>query len=441
MSFSLLEFFADLFRYANWVFLSGGYIAILGLLYEWIDDQWLDNKIGSWFGKQEYVFYRVFPPVINEKSFGEMEQVFQRLCGIYKNRDPYEVYTEGKWYEGYSFEFHSKGGHVGIFIRVNKKYAQLLKSAFEAHLDGTILVEYPDPLANWPKDWDRKTGDYTSLYGTDMTILSVRDEKPKRGKNVDYYQLRTWRDFQTENERPKTDPAKALFTVLSNIDPEEYLVVQFYLEPQYNRDKINEWKAIFQEKKQEFSSNEEVDVDAEGNVSVLTDNEKLILDGINRKIHSLHFSTKIRFLAFANSKVTSRRAVSLIYSYFAQFHSPCLVLVPDGRTVTSVEPKGEFLGILGPQISLLIDKIYYARERYFREKCIYQGLIRRSGGVGSEPYFLTPEELAAMIHFPYVSVAEFQLQSLLRQTQPNLGLQTNPQNQYTTIPAPQNLPG
>jgi hypothetical protein len=46
-----------------------------------------------------------------------------------------------------------------------------------------------------------------------------------------------------------------------------------------------------------------------------------------------------------------------------------------------------------------------------------------------------------MIHFPYVSVEEFQLQSLLRQTQPNLGLQTNPQNQYTTIPAPQNLPG
>ncbi len=440
MTVDLISFVSNLIRGGYWVFFTGGFIAIFGLLYKWVDDQWLDNKIGGWFGKQEYVFYRLFPPTVNEKSMGEMEQIFQRLWSIYQHRDPYEVYTEGKWYEGYSFEFHSKGGYMGIFVRVNKKHATLFKSSIEAHLDDVILVEYPDPLSSWPKDWDRKTGRYIYMYGAEMTIMSARDTKPKKGTETDIYQLKSWRDFQVENNKPTSDPASGLFGALSSLDPEEYLVIQFCIKPYFDQEKIAKWKAILQEKRVEFTNNMDTSIDEEGNVTLLTDIEKSILNGMDRKIHSLHYLTKIRFLAFANDHVKQRKAVSLVYSYFVQFDSQLLVMVPEPETVTSTEPKGEKLGLLGPQLDLIVDKIFYERERYFREKCIYQGLLKRSTDIGSAPYFLVPEELAAMIHFPYITKENLKIQNISRHTDPEQLQLLQKNNNLPSIQPPAILP-
>jgi hypothetical protein len=406
MTFLLTEFFPDLLRAGFWVFLLGGFIAVFGKLYIWIDDQWINRKVGGWFGKQQYVFLRIFPPAVNTRSMGEMEQFFNRIWSIYQGRSPFEVYTEGKWYEGYAVEFHSKGGHLGIFIRVNKKHAAIVKSSFEAHFDDVKIAEYPDPLQNWPKDWDRKTGRYTMMYGSDMSILSARDQKTKKGAEAELYQIKSWKDFQTENNQPTSDPAHGLFNALRSLDPEEYLVIQFYIRPYYDDKKIDAWKKRFQDKRIEFTQNVDNTVDAEGNVTLLTESEKAILNSMNRKIHSLNFLCKIRFLAFANEQAKQKKAVALVYSYFVQFDSLSLVFYPDSDAVTSKEAKGEGFGLIGPQLGLFADKAFYEKERYFREKAIYQGLLKRDMDIGSVAYHLTSEELAAMIHFPYVTEDE-----------------------------------
>lgn len=438
----LTNFLFDLLRAGWWVFLLGGFIAVFGKIYIWVDDQWLNRKVGGWFGKQEYLFYRIFPPAVNIRSMGEMEQFFQRIWSIYQSRSSFEIYTEGKYYEGYSIEFHSKGGHVGMFIRVNKKHAAIVKSSFESHFDDVKLAEYPDPLAGWPRDWDRKTGRYSMMYGTDMSILSARDPSPKKGAECDIYQLRTWKDFQTENNQPTSDPAHALFNALRSLDPEEYLVIQFYLRPYFDEKKIADWKKKFQDKRMEFTRNIDNTVDPEGNVTLLTESEKAILNGMNKKIHSLNFLAKIRFLAFANERARQKKAVSLVYSYFVQFDSNSVVFYPDSEAVTSKEAKGENLGILGPQLGLFADKAFYERERYFREKAIYQGLLKRDMDIGSIAYNVTSEELAAMIHFPYVTEEESKARAMADNTQiaqEGNGDDDTPRS-VSTIQPPSNLP-
>lgn len=439
MTLFFINFFSALLRAGWWVFLLGGFICIFGILYNWINDQWLNNKIGGWFGKQKYVFLRVFPPNINENSMGEMEQFFQRIWSIYQSRSPFEVYTEGKWFEGYSIEFHSKGGHVGIFIRVNVKIAPIVKSSLEANFEGVSISEYPDPLGTWPRDWDRKTGRYTELYGADMTVLSARDIKPKKGSACDIYQVKTWKEFQKETNEPTSDPAVGLFSALKSLDPEEYLAIQFYVRPYFDEKKVTKWKKLFQDKRIELTSNIDTTVDEEGNVTMLTESEKFILNGMNKKIHSLNFRSKIRFIAFSNDKTKQKKAVQLAFSYFVQFDSSSLVFYPDSDAVTSKEAKGERFGLLGAQAGLFLDKFFYERERYFREKCIYQGLLKRDIDIGTVPFDLTPEELAAMIHFPYITIEESKAKVMSENTKPtydNLDRlkETNP------IQPPSNLP-
>lgn len=439
MIFFLVNFLSDLVRAGGWVFLLGGFVCVFNMLYDWLNDQWLDYKIGGWFSKQEYVFLRVFPPAINESSMGEMEQFFQRIWCIYQKRTPFEIYTEGKWYQGYIIEFHSKGGHIGIFIRVNKMYVSLVKSSLEASFLGIHVVECPNPFEGWPQDWDRKTGRYTQMYGALMTIMTARDPVQKRGKDCDVYQIKTWKDFQRDFNKPMSDPAAGLFSILKNLDPEEYLVIQFCIQPFFDEGRIKKWKQMFQEKKLELTQNADTSVNEEGEVSMLTDSEKSILNGMDKKIHSLNFLTKIRFVAFSNEKTAQKRATQLAFSYFVQFNSHAVVFYPDPDTVTSKEPKGDIFGILGPQMGLFLDKAFYEKERYFREKCLYQGLLRRSLGVGTPPFYLTPEELAAMIHFPYVTLEDSKMQTIIENTKPENQQGSGPAYK-NSVPPPPNLP-
>lgn len=375
-------YFIDLAWAFMWVFLAGGFYALFGQLYEWVDGRILDKTIGGWMGKQKYVAVRIIPPVENLRSMSEMENFFINLSSIYAGKSKKDIYVEGKYYENFTFEIHSKGGELAIYCWLNRNFLPLLRSSLLAHYPGTSVLEVEDPFASWPKEWTGGFQDYKYFYGTDIVF----------GKNSDLYPLKSWKFFQIGSLNPITDPFATLIAALEHVEEGDYAVFQLIIRPFIDGDKKKEWKKELEALKKELATNSVSEVGEGGTVKLLTEQEKLLLNTVNTKISSENFKFKIK-VGFFSPKKGPVRNLGPIMSFFKQFSSDPQFLMPAGDTKTNRAAEG---AIFGPTE----DKWYWAREAIFREKKMYLSLIKRSLARGTSPKFIDVESLTALFHFP-----------------------------------------
>lgn len=386
-------FLAELLNYVFWIFLLGGFLSLGSKIWELADDSYVDNKIGGWLSEQEYVFLRVFPPKENIKSLSEMENFFTNLGAAFSSSKRKDLYLKGKWYQEFVFEFHSMGGQVGIFVRMNRDWVPIFRTALESHYPGASVVEAPDPIANWPDDWP-EVESYGGIFGTEILPIGG-----------DLFPLKSWKEFQKEQSAlVLSDPMANLFVGLENVPKGSYVILQFLLRPfepsKETPNKREAWKSEYQDLRKELTNNSETEIDDDGKTVLLTDSERDLLNNVSKKISIENMKTKIRFAGFAGPNASPGSFFGLAMSYFKQYATPRTALVPNGDVETGIKEEGGKMGYFGPWIGILTEKLYYEPEREFREREFYKAVKARSFGRGGDPFYADVESLASLIHFP-----------------------------------------
>lgn len=370
------------------VFICGGFIVLINKGMEYYDDRYVDGKIGAWWSKQEFVFVQIFPPTENLRSISEMEGFFMNIHSAFSGKSRKDVYAKGKWYLPFTFEIHSRGGHVGFFCRMPRDQLALFRSSLIAHYPGTGIIETPDPIASWPSEWPGKIGEYTYCYGTDLEF---------GGK--EHFPLKSWRSFQRGTEAPVSDPINVLITSMEDVDPGDYIILQYVLTPHADQSKIKAWKEALQALKKEYSTNAQVETSEGGQVQVLTKQERDIIDAVEYKINANNFKAKIRVLLLSNAPAP-QRLLSRVMNFFKEFQTENQFIKPAKATKSNIEDDGEQFGLLGPTVGLWLDKWYWELEQKYRLQNVYKATKSRSGARGIKPTYLSTDTLAGLFHFP-----------------------------------------
>ncbi len=372
---------------------GGGLFVLLDKWNEWYDDRYTDKTIGGWLSKQNNIVVQLFPPTENIRSMSEMENFFINMASIFTNKSQKDIYVEGKWHENYSFEVHSRGGQVNFFVRLNENHLPLLRSALAAHYPTATVVKTQDPFENWPKEWEGQVGPYTDIAGSDINF----------GTGNDLHPLKSWKEFQRDDNTPVTDPFSTLITGLENIKPEDYVVMQYVLRPRRNDDKIEEWGAKLKELRKKFKDNANVEVTETGGIQLLTKNEQNILNAAELRIGKDGYQFKFRAV-FLTAAGGPNRLMSPIMSYFKQYTTDQQFVKPAGETKTSASAENRYWGPWW-------DKVYWAKEQEFRKKMLYKSLIGRSMSGGSDANYIDVESLASVFHFPSTELIDQSLAS------------------------------
>jgi hypothetical protein len=408
-------FLLFLLIYLMLVVLLGGF-AIAGLKgYEWYDDRYLDKKIGGWFGKQNYIFVQLFPPGENLRSMQEMENFYINLSSIYSGKSKKDVYREGKWYENFTFEVHSRGGQVSFYVYLNKSYLPLLRSSLAAHYPGSTVVEVPDPTGSFPKTWEGKAGPYNHLFTTDIAIGAS-----------DLFPLKSWKVFQVGSNSPLTDPMTTLISNFENIEAEDYIILQFVLQPQvFSPDKQKALQEELKKLREDYKKNSSVEVGPDNSIQVLTKQERSIIESCELKLKSTNFKIKIR-TALLSVNPAPQRNLGMIMSFFKEFSTEVQFTKPDADTKTSAAAEGVTLGPFQ-------DKYYWKKEQDYRRLNGYKAILGRGLGRGSDPKFIDVESLAALFHFPATEMIDQSLASRVSTDYGNV-------NALPSATPPSNLP-
>jgi hypothetical protein len=397
------------------IILLGGFV-IAGLKgYEWYDDRFLDNKIGGWFSKQNYIFVQLFPPGENLRSMQEMESFYINLSSIYSGKSRKDIYLEGKWYENFTFEVHSRGGQVSFYVYLNKNYLPLLRSSLAAHYPGSTVVEVPDPLAAFPKEWEGKAGPYNHLFTTDIGLGAS-----------DLFPLKSWKMFQIGSNSPLTDSMTTLISNFENIEAEDYIILQFVLQPQvYSPDKKKALSSELKKLREDYKLNANVEMGPDNSIQVLTKQERAVLESCEQKLSTTNFKMKIR-TALLSVNPAPQRNLGMIMSFFKEFNTEVQFTKPDADTKTSAAAEGVALGPFQ-------DKYYWKKEQDYRRLNGYKAILGRGLSRGSDPKFMDVESLASLFHFPATEMIDQSLASRVSTDYGNV-------NALPSATPPSNLP-
>ena len=375
------------------VILLGG-VVIAGMKsYEWYDDRFLDTKIGGWFAKQDYVCVQLFPPAENLRSMQEMESFYINLSSTHSGKSKKDIYRDGKWYENFTFEVHSRGGQVSFYVHLNKNFLPLLRSSLAAHYPGSTIVEIPDPLSAFPKTWEGKAGPYEHLFTSDIIFGSS-----------ELFPLKSWKNFQIGSNSPLTDPMTTLISNFENIDSEDYIILQFVMQPQtFGKEQKEGLQTELKGLRDKYSKNSKVEIGPDNSIQMITKQERTILESCEAKLNLTNFKIKMRTAIFS-TKPGPQRNLGMIMSFFKEFNTDVQFTRPDPDTKTTAAAEDVTFGPF-------VDKQFWKKENDYRRQNGYKAIINRSLSRGSTCKYMDVESLASLFHFPATEMIDQSLAS------------------------------
>ena len=171
----------------------------------------------AWLRKMEWTMIEIIPPKEWEKGPKVMELIYQAISGVLVTYNCFDEWLMGKVTDRFSFELVSLGGEVHFYIRVQKKFRNLLESQLYAQYPGAEIREVEDYMNNFPKivpnrDWD--------LWGTDI-ILSEPDPFP----------IKTYDKFEEDITGTMIDPVAGFVELFASVPPGQNLMWQMVTYP------------------------------------------------------------------------------------------------------------------------------------------------------------------------------------------------------------------
>ncbi len=367
--------------------------------YEWIDDRFLDEKIGGWIVSQKYTFVQIIPNINSDATIGQMEKFLVAISSVYGNRTQKDFRTSGKFYDEFTFEIHSDGGKVAMYVRMNKDSSlPVFMTAAQTHFPKVQFVEVANPCENWPEKWQEMNKKYQHLIGAELTF-----------PGSDLFPTKNVTDLQRENTENQLvkDPFLVLVKSLEQVNPEDYVVIQFICRP-FDHAKVvgKKWKTQLASLKKELANNAEVARGKGGLIQPYTLQEENLINSCEQKMSNVNFHVKARAVLFG-AKITSKRYLPGLMGYLKIFYTDRQVIIPKEKTWDESDN-----ATWGP----FWDKLYWAPEQEKRRREMYLALIKRSGGRGGDKNFWDVRSLAAIFHIPNTNFTRGVLSSEFLQT-------------------------
>ena len=356
----------------------------------------------------KYVMFELRVPREVRRSPRAMEQVFMTLHGI--RNSPSNL--KEKWWEGevtmwFSCEIASLGGELHFFMRVPDKHRNIIEAALYAQYPDLEVEEVNEDYVNrFPKTYrELKKAGY-EIFGNEL-ILAKHDAYP----------IRTYIDFEDNEEDRQLDPISALLETIVKIKPQETIWIQILVQPV-----DDSWKKECEKLVDDFrerTGRTQVETKAAtGSTQMVwverTPGQLETLKAIERCIAKPGFNTLIRYMYIAPKEILSegfaRRGVISAFNQYASESLNKFKHNAKAWTRTSfwywphIFPKSRTLARK--------NRIYESyRKRKIREHLFFAKLLELdvfdwgfAGQKSSTRVVLNAEELATIYHPPMVVV-------------------------------------
>lgn len=388
------------------MFLLFGWIPLVIVLLWGIFQSWVYYLNGKFASKQKFIFLAIDVPQGNEQSPKAVENLFTYLAGAHGSLNLLDLYWEGKYQLGFSFEIVSIEGYTQFIVRTPEAFRNLVETAFYSQYPDAEITEINDYTIGMPRKFP---DDEYDVWGAEFM----------QAKHW-VYPIKTYEDFEHQMGKPEThfrDPMASLMDLCSSLHAGEQLWYQILVTPT-GFDWVKEGEAeigkILKEKPKAKPSTTgkiideilgwidagagttlkpgagEVKKEESLKMMDLKPAQKKAVEGIQDKISKMGFGFKMRMVYIAKKEVMNKpKVVNGFVGFIKQFSYNDLNNLKPDMTVTATSTAYLF------KESRLIERKNRIVNRY----------MNRSG-YGSPPGIMNSEELATLWHFPIEHVVK-----------------------------------
>lgn len=386
------------------IFIYGGWIPVVIILWYGFRDLWLLSRQGKYAGTISYMTLAISVDRLNEQTPKAIEHMFTHLAGTYSSPNFKEKWWIGKFTPSFSFEYASIDGYTQFIVRTPVQYRDLVEASIFSQYPNAEIVEVADytkdvPLAYPNPEWD--------CWGTEFTL-----GKPSA------YPLRTFTEFEHQMSGELKDPLSSLLETLSRLKKGEQVWIQILVTPR-DQDWTKESLALTDKLKgrppkkkakpliehvvehgasfaveamnQIAGGGSEAEKKAEkkeeNKVMNLSPGERRMLEQIELKASKIGFGCKMRFVYVGKRPVFRKGPmISMVRGALELFGSL------DGNKLKNY-------GKVAPKTDYFWQR-WSAEEKKTK---IIRNFSNRSSN-GANRFILNVEELASLWHFPQVLI-------------------------------------
>ncbi len=297
------------------------------------------------------------------------------------------VYMKGQTRPWYSLELVSIDGVVHFYI--------WCQSSYKGRLEYQLYAQFPNIEIHEVEDYALKVHHDLKKYKFGWFGQFVLTKK-------DPYPIKTYVDYGLDKdpkEEYKIDPMVSVLEYLGSLKKGEQAWIQILIQPhteeglKYGRIfKKPDWKGAAEKEIKEILKKGTFKAEDDKKVSslALTENQKKVVDAIERSVGKNAFDTMIRATYFAEIEAYEATNIGGIIGSMYQYNSNNLNGFKAGFVAAYDYPWQDFRG----------------NKRRENERKLLEAYKRRSifnppfKNFHSKPYVMTPEELATIYHFP-----------------------------------------
>jgi hypothetical protein len=178
---------------------------------------WMKHIQDKFWASPSWVVLEIIPPKNIEKSPKPMEALFIGFTGVEKSLNPVEIYIDGVFTDYMSLEIVGDSGSVHFYIRVMKKYRQLIEAHLYAQYPDVEILEVPDYVNDVPKiipnsQWDS--------WGSDLKF-----------SKDNAYPIKTYPHFEESVTGKMIDPLAGLIETMGKLGPNQKIWLQWIIQP------------------------------------------------------------------------------------------------------------------------------------------------------------------------------------------------------------------
>ena len=305
-------------------------IGIIGLsiarIFQWSKEQASDERTDN---PQNWVLLELFPQSGFNPRFTEIFLDQWLKIGI-QSLDQKDAASLS-----ITFEVHSDGGQLHLFLKVHKEYAQLCRQMLGEAFPGMGVQEAVDPLLNWDTDIRKtvtKNLNHNSLFEVGLSKHSI-------------FPVASYKDLGQDTNLI-LDPFQVLLLALRDLTQDQYVIAQYCLSPATKQ--IDDWQSEYEHLHTQFLSRS--DKDEESHSKFLTKHEKDLLVGAKNKLSSDVFKTCLRCGVFASDPQKVRDTLSTIKLYLQEYNTQLQTLIartPQSIPTTVLEEESTSLVSMG----------------------------------------------------------------------------------------------
>jgi hypothetical protein len=435
----ILEFILDILYTIIAVIGIFGFLQLFDIYKNYRED------IKVWPPLPTKTYHQVIFPIENNNSIEEMEMFFRSLHAMYDMDSRNQV----------NFEIHSKAGKINFYLISNDTIFSLIRSSLEARFPGVNFINVEDPFKDLDDKWTTKHTKYTDFKCAEFVYNFAEIDGIKVSN--DLLPSLSWRSIQRDANAPTSDPVNLALSSMEELVDGEYAIFQIsFRGKSLDSKEEKKYKTELDKVKTQLATNSVTDQSG----SALTDEEKKILNEIQRKRNSDLYAVKIRYGYFLERNDIKPKVpwISIPISYLKQFGTPYqsfTIFTPYSYLGDNTYPILHYLNYFEPKkVSTEFNEKKYTTmkqstidpylsmldlksnlEGYYRKKQFYVALLNREFKYGAKVMNMDVDSLACLVHFPITNEKNNVVSKLQ-----NLANETSTQNPASWSTPPANLP-